>query len=137
VHDKVTIDPTGAGTFKGARLAESNDNLLEVLHHPELFPNIQYLYWIEGNTIEHTGSAARVRYPTFTKNDVACQSHELYTAGVMAGAITLLRKPGGDPTFYDDYERMTAIGDVMIAGKSASLPDIEALRVMMREGRAA
>jgi hypothetical protein len=136
-HGKVEIDPTGGGTFKAGKLAKSLDHLLEVLHHPTLFPNSKRWYWIEDNAIQHTGSAAKIWYPAFTKNDSACQAHELYTPGVMAGAIALLRKPGGDPTFYDDYERMTLLADQMIAAKETALPDVEKLRVMMRERRAA
>lgn len=135
-HGKVLIDPTGAGSFSKAKLAKTHDHLLEVLHNPTLFPNVKRLYWIEDGCIEHTGSAAKVWYPSFTKNDAACQAHELYTAGIMAGAIALLRKPGGDPTFYDDYERMAMFGDQMIAQGLKALPDVEELRVMMRERRA-
>jgi hypothetical protein len=134
-HGKVEIDPTGGGTFKAGRLAKSHDHLLEVIHHPALFPNSKRWYWIEDSCIEHSGSAAKVWYPSFTKTDAACQAHELYTPGVMCGAIALLRKDGGDPTFYDDYAEMAAIGDQFIAQGVKALPSIEELRLLMREGR--
>ncbi len=135
-HGKVMIDPTGAGTFKAGKLANSHDELLEVLHHPSLFPNSKRWYWIEDNCIEHTGSAAQVWYPAFTKTDAACQAHELYTAGVLAGTMPLLRKWGGDSAFYDDFAAMAALGDQLIAQGVKALPDIEQLRSMTRERRA-
>lgn len=134
-HGKVEIDPTGTGTFKAGRLAKSHDHLLEIIHHPTLFPNSKRWYWIEDSVIEHSGSAAKVWYPSFTKNDAACQAHELYTAGVLAGTIPLLRKDGGDPSFFDDYAEMAAVGDELIAARAKALPDIEELRAMMRERR--
>ena len=135
-HGKVEIDPTGGGTFRGGILAESLDELLEVLHHPTLFPNCTRYYFVEDGCIHHTGSAAKVWYPAFTKNDAACQAHELYTAAVIAGAIALLRKDGGDPGFFNDYAQAALAAEALIRGGAKALPDVEQLRLQLQHRKA-
>jgi hypothetical protein len=128
-HGKVLIDPTGAGAFKRGILADSMDEVAEVLHHPTLYPNCKLYYFIEDSVIEHTGSAARVYYPSFTKNDAACQSHELYTEGVACAAIAILEKKGGDTQFYRDYRDMAAVAEMKARGRAEVIPEIEQLRL--------
>lgn len=133
---KVEIDPTGAGTFRGGILAPSLDELLEVIHHASLFPTCTRYYWVEGNVINHSGSAARVYYPSFTKNDSACQAHEAYTLAVLCRALSVLRKDGGDPGFYSDYAQMADIAELKIRGKETTLPDLSRLRLeLQKRGR--
>lgn len=136
-HGRVIIDPTGTGTFKRAVLARSADEMAEVVNNPTLYPNCKLFYFIEGNCIEHSGSAARVYYPSFSKTDAACQAHELYTSAVLAGALALLYKDGGDPQFFGEYAQIFALADAAIRAGEKTLPDIERLRVTMREGRQA
>ena len=136
-HGRVVIDPTGTGTFKRAVLAKSADEMAEVVNNPTLYPNCKLFYFIEAGTVEHSGSAARVYYPSFSKTDAACQAHELYTSAVLAGAIALLMKDGGDPQFFGEYAHVAAEALARIRAGEKTLPDIERLRVMMREGRRA
>lgn len=99
----VRIDETGSGTFRDGLLAESRDDLVEALRHPSLYPDAKRLYWVEDGQIVHGGAAARVYYPSFTKNDSACQAHEAYTQAVICGAVAGLVKDatGGDfAAFY-------------------------------------
>lgn len=126
-HGKVEID-NGSG-FKGGRLASSREEVLEMIEQPSLYASGGRWYWIEDNEIVHNGSAAKVWYPSFTKNDAACQAHELYTAAVLAAAIPLLRKDGGDASFYDDYAVIASLCEARIRRRERTLPDIEQLKV--------
>lgn len=126
-HGKVEID-NGSG-YKGGRLASSREDVLEMIEQTGLYATAGRWYWIEDNEIVHNGSAAKVWHPSFTKNDSACQAHELYTAAVIAATIPLLRKDGGDPQFFSDYALIAGLAEQRIRRRERTLPDIEQLKV--------
>lgn len=133
-HGKVEID-NGSG-FKPGLLAKSRDDVSEMIAQTALFAATARWYWIEDNEIVHNGNAAKVWYPSFTKNDAACQAHELYTAAVLCAVIPLLRKDGGDPQFYNDFAEMFSLAEQRIRRRERVIPDIEVLRAELKALRA-
>jgi hypothetical protein len=136
-HGKVLIDPTGTGTFKRGTLVPSMDELYEAQANPTLFPNATLFYCIEDSVIEFLGSAAKVWYPTYTKNDAACQAHELYTPAVLVNTIPLLKKDGGFSDFYNDFAQMAQLADARIRNREAAIPAVEQLRIELQRMRGA
>jgi hypothetical protein len=126
-HGQVRIDETGGGTFNGGLLAKSKDEILSVIQCPSLYTNAKRWYWIEDGQLFHSGSAARIYYPSFTKNDSACQSHEAYTAAVIVGAVGFLAKDGalsGDE-FYKFYLEQFDAMRAEIRGGARVIPEAQ------------
>jgi hypothetical protein len=124
-HGDVQIDETGTGSFKGGMLAASKDEVLEVIQCPTLYANAKRFYFIEDSKLYHTGSAARIYYPSFTKNDSACQAHEAYTSAVIAGAVASLVKDATGDEFALFYARQFESMLGMIREKLLAVPELQ------------
>lgn len=124
-HGDVQIDETGSGSYKGGLLAASKDEVLEVIQCPALYANAKRFYWIEDSKLYHTGAAARVYYPAFTKNDAVCQAHEAYTAAVIAGAIAHLVKDAVGDEFASFYINQFQNYLRMIKGSLLVIPEAQ------------
>lgn len=121
----VKIDETGTGSFKDGILAESKDDLLEALKYPALYPSVERFYWVEDSQIIHGGAAARVYYPSFTKNDSVCQAHEAYTSAVIAGALAGLIKDAVGDDFAAYYAKQFEAYLGMIRGRLLVIPEVQ------------
>jgi hypothetical protein len=121
----VKIDETGTGTFKDGILAESKDDLLEALRNPTLYPDSKRYYWLEDSQVVHGGASARVYYPSFTKNDAACQAHEAYTSAVIAGALAGLKKDAVGDDFIAYYARQFEMMLRDIKGRLLVIPETQ------------
>lgn len=108
-----------------ARLASSRGEILEVAANSALYPDIGGWYFVENSILFHTGTGGVVRHAAFSMTD-ACQAHESYRSAVVAGAVMLLAKDGGDPAFYQHYVGIFAQQERAIRGGQMVVPEATA-----------
>lgn len=89
--------------WKDGLLASSEDEIAEMLEHPQLYANADLWYFIKFRQIRHNASAARIYLPTLTLL-TTCQSHPRYENAVVWGSVAAMEKDGADKAFFKKYE---------------------------------
>lgn len=126
---KVEIDDGSTG-YKGGTLAASRSDVLEVVLNPSLYPDSKRWYWIEDTEIVHTGSGAKVWYPSFTPSASVCQAPDAYTEAVIAGTISLLYKDGSAVDFFQHYSQLFNMQREAIRNKELVIPTAQQFQRM-------
>lgn len=127
VDGEIIIDPTGGGTFQPALMAKDRDEVEEMKAYPALYPT---KLWgvIEGGQVFHNGSAARVRYPAYTKTG-ACQAPEVDELAEILGTVGMLPKDGSvTPELYSNCANYFIAYEQRLRGVEVPLPEIQQIK---------
>jgi hypothetical protein len=92
-------------TWHDGLLANSEDEITEMLASPTLYQNVGLFYFIKLRRIVHNASAARIYLPTLTLL-ATCQSHPRYEQAIKFGTVMALEKDGADKAFFQKYETL-------------------------------
>lgn len=99
------VDLFNGSVWRDGLLAESEDQLAEVIAHPNVYPDPDLWFFIKHRRLLHTATAGRVYLPTLSRTS-ACQAHERYENCEVWGLVMALEKDGGDAEFSRKYERL-------------------------------